>query len=374
MSQLGADAWVLSKFPTGGFFLDVGCADGTSISNTVLLEQNGWKGVCIDAFPRNFDNRPNSIVVQAVVSSEKDTDVHFVVSGEDPDLSGITNRLGKWSDRVMAHVAKEVRLKTKLLGDILDQHDAPSFIEYMNLDIEGSEYDVLSTFPFDVYTFGCISVEHNHEEPKRSMIRTILEKNGYVLEKNVSYDDWYVRVPTFTQDWFSARVPEIQTSLMNVTTPNPQVLEIGSFEGLSSTWFLEHFPSGRITCIDTWEGSIEHTSFDMRKIEATFRGNVLVPYASRVRILKGYSHDVMFGLEPRSFDVAYVDGSHDRADTLSDIVMAWNLLKIGGVMLVDDCGCEDPGPRTALQAFLAVYDGRHTVLHSGYQVHVLKLK
>lgn len=179
--------------------------------------------------------------------------------------------------------------------------------------------------------------------------------------------------PVVTHDWFSARIPEIKTSLTNVTTPTPHVLEIGSFEGLSSTWFLEHFPSGRLTCIDTWQGGAEHATIDMRTIENTFLDNVS-SYASRVRILKGDSRDVMFGLEPRSFDVAYVDGSHDRADALSDIVMAWNLLKIGGVMLVDDCGCEDPGPRTALQAFMMVYDGRHVVLHSGYQVHISKIK
>jgi hypothetical protein len=65
-------------------------------------------------------------------------------------------------------------------------------MEYMNLDIEGTEYDVLSTFPFNKYSFGCITLEHNHEEPKRTLMREILNKNGYKLEKEVQFDDWYV--------------------------------------------------------------------------------------------------------------------------------------------------------------------------------------
>lgn len=191
MSQLGAPNWVMTKF-TNGFFLDVGCADGEYISNTFELEKNGWKGICIDAFPRNFVNRPDTIVVQAAVFSEKDKEVEFVISNEDPDLSGITDSLGKWKDRVLSNVSRTEILKTRLLGDILDENNAPSFIEYMNLDIEGPEYDILTTFPFDKYSFGCMSIEHNFEEPKRTLIKELLYKNGYVLEKEVEWDDWYI--------------------------------------------------------------------------------------------------------------------------------------------------------------------------------------
>jgi hypothetical protein len=62
----------------------------------------------------------------------------------------------------------------------------------MNLDIEGSEYDILTTFPFNKYSFGCITIEHNYEEPKRTLMKKILNNNGYTLEKSVEWDDWYV--------------------------------------------------------------------------------------------------------------------------------------------------------------------------------------
>ena len=59
-SQTGEDKWVSEAvFPgvKNGFFLDVGSGDGTFISNTKALEQRGWTGICIDAFPRNMQDR-----------------------------------------------------------------------------------------------------------------------------------------------------------------------------------------------------------------------------------------------------------------------------------------------------------------------------
>lgn len=193
MSQLGADTWVLSYIKEPGYFVDVGCADGEYISNTFLLEKNGWKGLCIDAFPRNFVNRPNSIVEQAVVYSEKDVEVDFIVPRFDKDLSGIKDHLGNWHrDRVLNDIDQHVKYKTSLLGDIFIKHNVPSYIHYMNLDIEGAEYEVLNSFDFSKYSFGLLTIEHNYDEPKRTYIRNLLTEKGYIYHKEVHYDDWYI--------------------------------------------------------------------------------------------------------------------------------------------------------------------------------------
>lgn len=192
-SQLGADIWVEQCFPQPGFFVDVGCADGVIISNTYGLEQKGWKGICIDAYPRNFEGR-TCILEQAVLGAESGTEVEFMRGFHDPNLSGIVSGLAPCKKfEVMSNGCEIVKHVTKSLCEILDKHGAPSFIEYMSMDIEGAEYDVLSTFPFDKYTFGCLTIEHNFQEPKRTMIRELLEKNGYVFTKHVEYDDWYKR-------------------------------------------------------------------------------------------------------------------------------------------------------------------------------------
>jgi SAM-dependent methyltransferase len=209
MSQLGADMWVLQQFSQAGFFLDVGCGDGLSeLSNSLLLEQNGWRGLCIDAFPRNFSTRTSSIVVQAVLYSEKDKNVEFIVPHfsndflgnnlagiTSNDFGGIATELGLHREVVTRNAQDIVTLKTSLLHELLETYKAPPFMEYMNLDIEGSEYEVLRTFPFERYRFGCISLEHNFEEPKRTAMEELLLKHKYIKVREVEFDDWYVFMP-----------------------------------------------------------------------------------------------------------------------------------------------------------------------------------
>ena len=75
--------------------------------------------------------------------------------------------------------------------DLLEKYNAPSFIEYMSIDTEGSEYEILSVFNFDKYKFGLIHVEHNYEEPKRQLIKELLLKNGYTYIGEHKHDDFY---------------------------------------------------------------------------------------------------------------------------------------------------------------------------------------
>jgi hypothetical protein len=67
-------------------------------------------------------------------------------------------------------------------------------IDYLSLDVEGQEYNILRTFPFDKYKFRCITVEHNapHIGPKQQMlIRDLLENNGYKFVKgNDDVNNW----------------------------------------------------------------------------------------------------------------------------------------------------------------------------------------
>lgn len=197
----------------------------------------------------------------------------------------------------------------------------------------------------------------------------------------------------FTTDWFSMNIHDIRRSLqrfseVNGDRPVTSLLEIGSWEGRSATWFLENLPSVHMTCVDTFEGGggADYSAFhQLPEVERRFRENT-AKYADRVTIRKGKSDEVLFGLEPASFDVAYVDASHHASDVLSDIVMSWNLLKPGGVMLMDDYAYNkelmDHGapwlevvqncPAAAIDAFVKLNPERLEVLTSGHQYHVLK--
>jgi len=96
------------------------------------------------------------------------------------------------------HVArkdgKTYDVKTISLEDLLDKYNSPKIIDYLSIDTEGSEFEILSNFNFDKYQFRVITCEHNFQ-PAKERIYSLLTARGYVrkFEKLSQFDDWYVR-------------------------------------------------------------------------------------------------------------------------------------------------------------------------------------
>jgi len=188
-SQIGQDKWVLETvFPgvTDGFFLDVGSAEGTHLSNTKALEERGWTGICIDPFPLKMEGR-TCRMLKEVVFSESGKQVSFKASAA---LGGIVDTLGTWKDK--ANEAPTVQFTTTTLRDIVATNHAPRFIHFMSLDIEGAELEALKAFPFDTHRMGALAVEHNYEEPKRTQIEELMKSHGYERVHSWQQDDFYV--------------------------------------------------------------------------------------------------------------------------------------------------------------------------------------
>jgi len=187
-SQFGQEEWIMNEiFPnvTNGYYVEVGSADGETLSNTKKLDALGWKGLCIDPFPRNMQGRTCTVVQMAVSDSEGEET--FVKAGM---LGGFESDLNTHAE--LAKTSEKETVRTDTLFNVLNSYNVPAFIHYLSIDTEGSEYRILKSFPFSKYQFGAITVEHNFEEPKRSQIRKLLEGNGYIFVKNVSVDDWYI--------------------------------------------------------------------------------------------------------------------------------------------------------------------------------------
>jgi FkbM family methyltransferase len=190
-SLYGQDLWLLNHIYPGqsdGFFVDLGSADGEEASNSKLLESRGWRGICIDPFPSNMEGR-SCRMFKEVVDSEAGRTVHFQQPGQ--FAGGILDYAGWWVDAKARE--RTVELTTTTLADILREGQAPPFIHYLSIDIEGAEYEALRTFPFDEYRFGAITIEHNEVQDRRMAIRRLLESHGYRLERAILDQDWYVR-------------------------------------------------------------------------------------------------------------------------------------------------------------------------------------
>jgi hypothetical protein len=81
---------------------------------------------------------------------------------------------------------------TKKLTTMLDNARAPNFIEFLSIDTEGSEYEILLHHDFNKYLFGYICVEHNYVDENRIKIRQLLESRGYVAFRENRVDDDYI--------------------------------------------------------------------------------------------------------------------------------------------------------------------------------------
>jgi len=183
-SQVGQDVWVQSILGNkrNGYFVELGASDGIYLSNTYFFEKElGWNGICIEPNP-NFHSRLHlnrkSHISHYCVSSVNDKDLEF---GLCEHASGTLVTAGPFT------TSKEIiSVKTKTLDSILTSFNAPSIIDYLSLDVEGHEMEVLKNFPFHTYRFNCITVEHNepHTGPKMQMdLRELLTSNGYVFIK-----------------------------------------------------------------------------------------------------------------------------------------------------------------------------------------------
>lgn len=197
-SQLGQDflALRLNKFKRNGFFVEFGATDGVYSSNTLLLEKEfGWNGILAEPARSWIDDlkRNRNCVISDDCVYKKDGEfLMFRESKSNPELSSLSN--GK-KENLYARKKSDTdiyEVKTISLRSLLSVNNAPKTIDFLSIDTEGTEFEVIESFDFSEYIFNLICIEHNHQT-YRSSIRSLLEKNGYVqiFSYLSSYEDWY---------------------------------------------------------------------------------------------------------------------------------------------------------------------------------------
>jgi len=195
-SQIGQDLEVLNFYnKKDGFFIEIGASDGIFLSNTYLLEKDhNWKGICVEPVPSKFEllckNRPNSFCCDKAVFNKTNENVMFNIWNTEDLYSGITSNIDCHT-HTLQNNNTEIVVNTISLIDLLETYNAPNFIEYLSLDTEGSEFEILRFFDFNKYIFGIIHIEHNSVEPRRTLIRELLIKNNYVYIRENRWDDVY---------------------------------------------------------------------------------------------------------------------------------------------------------------------------------------
>jgi FkbM family methyltransferase len=187
--------WMLQK--KNGIFIEFGACDGINISNTYYLEKYmGWSGILLE--PAKFwhnkikFNRPNCIIDFRCVSDESGNEVSFY-ENMDPALSSLNNNFFSNTS---------YKVKTVSLNDIFFEYEEKLLkksndiesIDFISIDAEGTEYQILKKFNFNKYSPKIIIVEHNFDPIKSKLLKEFIEAHNYVnlFPELSAYDYFFV--------------------------------------------------------------------------------------------------------------------------------------------------------------------------------------
>jgi len=174
----------------------------------------------------------------------------------------------------------------------------------------------------------------------------------------------------FSLDLCGHNIPLYQKFLSHLKDKPCKLLEIGTFEGGSTTWLLDNIATHAdsfVDTIDVWE-------------QPRLRSNLIASgHQNKVKFHLGRSIDILRTLPLGAYDFAIIDGSHWTMNVLEDMVHSFRLLKIGGIIESDDYMWDDPEwnqegrPKEAIDAFLSIYATKIKILQKDSLVWVQKI-
>jgi predicted O-methyltransferase YrrM len=157
------------------------------------------------------------------------------------------------------------------------------------------------------------------------------------------------------------------------------VLEIGCFEGLSSTFFADNIldhPDSSMTCVDPFltVDNNDHVQFLQNNEEAHFDYNIKeCKNASKINVHKITSDD-FFKINSNMYNFIYVDGCHECDFISRDLENSFKVLEKGGIMWMDDYGGGDGIQiKNTMDKFLQEHHGEYDKIHAGYQLAIRKI-
>ena len=175
---------LLGSDKMNGFYVDVGAFHPTRGSNTYFFYLNGWRGVNVEARPGSktlFDKiRPRDINLEIGVSRGRgEMTYHFIA--EDSPMNSFSPEFLK-EIQMLEHVQREISIPTLPLAEILDRHlPQRQAIDFMNVDVEGHDLEVLESNDWKRFRPKVIVVEDEALDPRESAIVNTMKMHGYEL-------------------------------------------------------------------------------------------------------------------------------------------------------------------------------------------------
>jgi len=201
-SQFGEEKFILSFFDKEykGRFVDIGCFHPTRHNNTYTMYKSGWHGINIDLNPLAIElfnfARVRDININAAISDQEETKKLYFVDELNTQNTLEANHLSflKNHHNLKEEEISHQEIKTQKLDKILDRYNFND-IDFMNIDVEGHELNILNSINFLKYKikFICIEMINHNDQSKlvNEKLNAILERNDYVLEKKIDFNFIY---------------------------------------------------------------------------------------------------------------------------------------------------------------------------------------
>lgn len=175
---------LLGSDKMSGFYVDVGAFHPTLFSNTYFFYLNGWQGINIEARPGSkplFDSvRPRDINLEVGISGERGTMTYYLIAEDSPMNSFSADFLRQIE--MLEHVKKEISIPTIPLAEVLERHvPAGQAIDFMNVDVEGRDFEVLDSNDWQRFRPRIVVVEDEGLNPNESRIVQMMRGHGYEL-------------------------------------------------------------------------------------------------------------------------------------------------------------------------------------------------
>lgn len=200
-SQWGQDEFVLSILgpKREGYFVDIGAFDGVTISNTFYFENVlNWKGICIEPNPHTYNQlkeKRNCLCLNLAVAPYK-KDVEILLNGWSSAINDDFT-----SSEILKENHESVLIEGITINELFELHNVPLYFDYLSIDIEGGELDILKTLDFNRWRFGILTYEHNahlvnHENHDKLVARKkemedLLLSNDYKFIKDYEGDGFF---------------------------------------------------------------------------------------------------------------------------------------------------------------------------------------
>lgn len=185
----------------------------------------------------------------------------------------------------------------------------------------------------------------------------------------------------FTTDWVSSQADTWMTLLGDFVGKPTKALEVGVFEGHSSQWWLKNIlthPESSLYAIDPW---IHKSRDNMHALKQDPIHGPKFKFDGRPGEIA--MADLIARGQAGTFDFVYLDGGKEAHSVMEQSVLAWMLLKPGGIAIWDDYrwkwteGCLAPKPihppGIGIDAFVAAYEDFAEEIHRGWQLAMKKL-